>query len=41
MKINLFKIIKYNKLYNTFMYLINNNYSVEEAINYINDFLNL
>jgi hypothetical protein len=38
-KITIYKIIKNEKLFNTFMYLINYGYKVDEAIDFINELL--
>jgi len=40
MKITIYKIIKNEKLFNTFMYLINNDYKVGEAIEFMDDLIN-
>ena len=40
-KITIYKIIKNEILFNTFIYLLNNNYKVNEALDCINEFINL
>jgi hypothetical protein len=38
-KITIYKIIKYEKLFNTFMYLLNNDYKVSEALEFMNELI--
>ena len=40
MKITIYKIIKDEKMFNTFMYLINNDYKVNEALDFIDFMIN-
>ena len=40
MRITIYKIIKDEKMFNTFMYLINSDYKVDEALNFIDSIIN-
>lgn len=40
MKITIYKIIKDEKMFNTFMYLIKSDYKVNEALDFIDSIIN-